>query len=179
MASELQGNIIGRMQIGGHGTYHRHRHHESWESYDPYQVKEYDYTDKEGKAHYKTVTKYHWVQHSSTTDPHKTEVIDFSYKMDAYGNTYAVQYEKVKSGGWFSSATQSWQAVLKESGLPLWHITTKGGAAALKTFSNSDPVSAMITSFTLALKLTPKAFNATCESCARSATLPAKARPLS
>ena len=83
----------------------------------------------------------------------------------ADGKDFAIQYEKLKSGGWFSSGTQSWQAVQCETGLPLFQVISKGGSADLQTFSNSDPVSAMIASFTISLKLTPKSFNADCEQC--------------
>ena len=84
---ELQTNVVGHLQIGGHGTYNRHHHYEKWESYDPYPAREYSHTDKDGHAHYKWVTKYHWMWHWSTTDPHKTQVIDFSYKMNVCAST--------------------------------------------------------------------------------------------
>ena len=86
--------------------------------------------------------------------------------MNVYGKDYVIQYEKVKSGGLFSSDRLSFQASTKE-GLPLFYISGTKGTANLQTFSNSDPASAMIAAFTIALKLTPKVFYPVCEECTR------------
>ena len=78
VAAELQTNLVGNMQIGGWGNYHRHAHHEYWQRYESYTEQEPDGTDKDGRTVYVTVTKYHWKDHSSRSDKHKTDVKDWT-----------------------------------------------------------------------------------------------------
>jgi hypothetical protein len=92
--------------------------------------------------------------------------------MNVYGKDFVVQYDKVKSGGLFSSDTLMFQASSPE-GMPLFVVTAKGSTANMQTFSNSDPVSAMIAAFAIALKLTPKSFYPVCEQCKRTSPLDA------
>lgn len=78
-AHELQTNLVGSMQMGGYGTYHRKIHNESWEQWESYTKREFSHKDEKGNSHYKTVTYWHWKRHGSRSDNHKTNVQDWSY----------------------------------------------------------------------------------------------------
>ena len=152
--TDLQAHLVGRLQIAGHGTYWRHRTYETWEEYVRHTS-----TDSEGNEH----TTYSWEHRSRTTDKNDCDLHDFSYKMQVYGKDYSIHYEKAKSGGWFKAAELVFKAA-DFQGLPLFKIVSDGKkTATVQTFSNSDPVAAVLAAFGIAVKLNPARFYTLCK----------------
>uniref|UniRef100_A0A7S2G824 Uncharacterized protein n=1 Tax=Haptolina brevifila TaxID=156173 RepID=A0A7S2G824_9EUKA len=156
-AENLQKDIIGRLQIAGTGTYWRHRHEEEWEELEHYTV-----TVGEGEnAHEEQRTR--WVHRSSVDDNYETDLQDFNYKMNAYLSDYAIQYDKESSGSWFASDKLIFQAT-NMSGMPLFRATSNGKSECeLHTYSNSDPVNALLAAFAISIKMEPKEFYSICK----------------
>jgi len=153
-AASLQTNCIGRLQIAGTGTYWRHRHFEEWE-----ELCTHTSTDGEGN----TTSYESWDYKCSTRDNRDTDLDSFNYKMNAYRSDYAIQYDKESSGSWFKSDALTFQAT-NMVGLPLFRIVSDGSSkASLQTFSQSDPVNAMLAAFAISIKLEPKEYKKTCE----------------
>jgi len=153
-AKSLQTNCIGRLQIAGTGTYWRHRRFEEWEELCTHTT-----TDSEGNSS----TYESWDYKCDTNDRRDTDLHSFNYKMNAYASDYAIQYEKESSGSWFKSDNLTFQAT-NMAGLPLFRIISNGKSeASLQTYSQSDPVNAMLAAFAISIKLEPKEYKSTCE----------------
>jgi len=150
-SEDLLDNLIGRIQLTGAGGYHRTYHREDWEQKV---VRE----DKDGN---KTVS---WEHRTSVADHPSTYLKEFQYKMTSYGTDYDIQYLK-KEGGWLKSDKHQFVATRSSDGLPLFSVESNGSSTAtLKTFSNSDPVSALIMSFAISVKMEPPEFHKLCHS---------------
>ena len=68
-----------------------------------------------------------------------------------------------KSGSWFKADTLHFQATNMQ-GLPLFKVESDGSKnATVQTFSNSDPVNAILAAFAISLKLEPKEYFKLCE----------------
>ena len=145
-----QTKLVGRLQIAGSGTYERHYHHESWQQKETYYVK-----DKDGKRHRKTK----WVHRSSTIDQPVTNLTHFYHKMNAYGTNFNIQYDEKKAGGGFFDAAELVFICTSDGGLPLFKVVSDGvKAATIETFSQSDPVNAILAAFAVSVKMEPKEF---------------------
>jgi len=155
--------LCGRLQIAGTGTYQRHFHRETWRQKVRYKV-------KKGK---RTVTKTKWVSRSSTSDHSDTQLDHFFYKMHAHGIDFNIQYHEKASGSWFESDTLTFQASHEQSGVPLFKVVSDGKtAASLETYSQSDPVAALLAAFAISIKLEPKEFHGVCrDACKRNFSL--------
>jgi hypothetical protein len=152
-----QQHMCGRIQIAGTGTYSRHFHREEW-------IEKERYVETVGET---TVTKYRWVSKSSVDDRPVTELDHFWYKMHAYGTDFDVQYNKKETGSWFASDKLTFQATQQGTGLPLFKVMSDGQSLAwLETYSNSDPVDALLAAFAISIKLEPKEFHSSvCKNC--------------
>eukprot|EP00322_Chrysochromulina_rotalis_P031505 CAMPEP_0115851382 /NCGR_PEP_ID=MMETSP0287-20121206/12454_1 /TAXON_ID=412157 /ORGANISM="Chrysochromulina rotalis, Strain UIO044" /LENGTH=376 /DNA_ID=CAMNT_0003305415 /DNA_START=140 /DNA_END=1270 /DNA_ORIENTATION=+ len=147
--------LCGRLQIAGTGTFQRHYHKETWRQKERYKVKRGD----------QMVTKTRWVNKSRTSDNSDCKLDHFFYKMHAYGTDFNIQYHEKASGSWFESNTLTFQASHEQSGVPLFKVVSDGKAAAsLETYSQSDPVDALLAAFAISIKLEPKEFHSVCGS---------------
>jgi len=156
-AAELQTQCVGRLQIAGHGTYWRHVYHEEWEQYE-------EYTEYEGEGEDKVAVKKHrWVHKSTHQDDYQTDLLDFNHKMNAYRTDFFIQYDQQSSGSWFSSDKLTFLAT-SGNGLPLFKVVSDGTKeATISTFSQSDPVNAVLAAFAISIKMEPKEFDKVCK----------------
>jgi hypothetical protein len=156
-AENLQQNMVGRMQIAGHGTFWRHYHRETWRQREVY----YQTVGSGDKK--RRVKRVRWVSRSSTTDRHHTDLLEFSYKMNVYGKEYLIMYDAAACGPFATAKEMVFKAV-DMAGMPLFLVRTDAGKwADVQTFSNSDPVNALIAAFAIAVRLDPKEFHAKCD----------------
>ena len=82
--------------------------------------------------------------------------------MNAYKTDFNIQYDKTSSGSWFSSDKLTFCAS-SLSGLPLFKVVSDGSKnASVQTFSNSDPVNAVLAAFAISIKMEPKEFHGVC-----------------
>lgn len=167
-AEALQTNLIGRLQISGTGTYWRNWYHEEWE-----EEQEYEETVGEGDNQ-RTVKRTRWVQRSTGYDHSDCDMHDFHYKMNAYATDYLIQYNKQSSGSFFTSDKLTFQAT-SMAGVPLFQVVSDGSKqATIQTYSSSDPVNAILASFSISLKMEPKEFHKNCKTyCASNFSLDA------
>ena len=153
-----QANIVGRLQISGYGTYWRTRVHETWLEYCEWEVSD-PQKPKAGK-----VKRYGWEKKSHTTDESGTDLIDIVYKLHCYGQDYTIHHVKPKDAPSWTKDTHLLFEASDHNGLPLFKITSNSKReATVQTFSNADPVTALIAALGIAIKMTPHLFYTLCQ----------------
>jgi len=152
---ENQQNLIGWIQIAGVGTYHRRYHRETWEEFH-----QWTETDDEGNSH----TRSEWRHQVDVDDNSDTDVHNFVYKMKSYCTDFNIQFDQKASGGWFTADTLQFIATRSPDGLPLFKVVSDGSSkCSVQTFSQSDPVSALLAAFAVSLKMEPKEYKTVCK----------------
>jgi len=147
---EKQHKLVGWMQIAGMGTYHRHYHRETWEERRTRK-------DKDGNE------EEYWTTCTDGFDRSDTDVKDFRYKMKSYMTEFNIQFDSESSGSWLTSDKLIFLATRAGDGMPLFKVTSNGKSEAqLQTFSQSDPVSALLAAFGVSLKMEPKEYQRVC-----------------